>query len=197
MRGEFDAARQHYERAIVAAGETNLAARALGHELFGEFLLRMEERAAAARELALAVAVYEQRRAHAKARQLRERHSKLLGEEPGVALADFDVISTLKAAQVIAAEIERERLLPQLLRILLENAGAERGVLLEADGDRFVILAQRHVGDTTLEAVAARVASPQEVPLDLLSRVARTGEPLVSADATRDPSLMRAVRPEG
>ena len=45
----------------------------------------------------------------------------------------------MKAAQVIAGEIDLEQLLGRLIRIAIENAGAERGsLLLERDGESFV-----------------------------------------------------------
>ena len=41
----------------------------------------------------------------------------------------------MKAARVLAGEMELERLLEKMLAIAIENAGAERGVLvLEHDG---------------------------------------------------------------
>ena len=45
----------------------------------------------------------------------------------------------MKAAQAIAGEIDLEQLLGRLIRIAIENAGAERGsLLLERDGESFV-----------------------------------------------------------
>lgn len=101
--------------------------------------------------------------------------------------AALDFVSVMKAAQAIAGEIELERLLDSLLRIVLENAGAERGsLLLERDGDAWV------QAEGTVEAVDVRVAGgtplakAERVPQRLVNYVRRSGESVVLTDARSD-----------
>ncbi|MFZ5892978.1 MAG: sigma 54-interacting transcriptional regulator [Myxococcota bacterium] len=185
---DFPQAERSFERAVeLSQAEENLAARALCHELFGNHLARCGDRARARRELSASLLAYDALRAHAKLRQLRETHADLL-EEPAPR-ADFDASSALKAARAIAAEIQRDRLLPRLIRILIENAGAERGVLLEAHGDELVIVAEGNVGDRGWGFLPARPPQPGELPLELVKDVLRSGQPLLADDARHDARL--------
>ncbi|HET9929203.1 MAG TPA: sigma 54-interacting transcriptional regulator [Polyangiaceae bacterium] len=186
---EPDRAHRHYARALELTSAEDLCAQASCRERFAEFLLQIGDAVAARRELSAALGAYEKWGAHAKVRQLRERHAPRLTDEPAAPLTDFDVLSTLKAAQAIAAEIERNRLLPRLLRILIENAGAERGVLLEPSAEGLVIVAEQRVGEPHSDSSVERIASSEEVPLELLEGVARTAEPLLARNASEDPAL--------
>ena len=99
-----------------------------------------------------------------------------------------DLLSLLKAAQAIASEVELDRLLERLLRIALENAGADRACLvLEPDGDGesepvvWVADAQRAAG----QPAVAR-ATADELPATIVNYVRRTGESVVVDDAAAD-----------
>ena len=101
-------------------------------------------------------------------------------------------MSALKAAQAIAAEIELEKLLPRLMRIVIENTGAERGLLIDARGGEAEVVAEGVV------AREARAVSPSEplaartdLPQALVRRVLGTREVLLIADASHDPAYAR------
>jgi transcriptional regulator with GAF, ATPase, and Fis domain len=144
-----------------------------------------------------ALSLYTRWGATAKVRDLEIKYSSSLSAA-AVAPSDqapatsFDAASALKAAQAITAEIEIERLLPHLVRIVIENAGAERGVLLEAVEGKLTVLAEGTVGG------GARIDSvlPQAVPLDdhaglpraLVHQVYRSGGVILVGDARADPA---------
>jgi formate hydrogenlyase transcriptional activator len=99
----------------------------------------------------------------------------------------LDLASVMKAARAIAGQIELESLLGTLLKLALENAGAEQGALvLERDGEAWV---QAH-GSAAAAHVelhgAARLTEFGELPQRVVNYVRRTGECVVLEDARSD-----------
>ena len=68
---------------------------------------------------------------------------------------------------------------------MVEHAGAQRGYLLLADGEKLTIHAQAETeGDLTrVEVLPGMPASPEIVPITVLNYVAHSGETVVLADA--------------
>jgi len=146
--------------------------------------------------------------ASAKAERLEDDHADLLedGAEPAGtrqsgpstlslsrASAFLDAEAVLKAADAISAEIRLDGLLDRLLRILMENAGADRGVLLLRQGDDFRVEAEIEIdhetGKETLALLAsAPVARSGALPLSVFNRVVRTRSPMLVRDARFDPA---------
>jgi histidine kinase len=94
----------------------------------------------------------------------------------------LDLASVVKASHVLAGEIDIDALLPKLMTIVMENAGAERGMLLLERQGQWRIEAESDLnhGQTRL----MHSASPDGyLPLSLLSYVVRTHEAVVLADA--------------
>jgi signal transduction histidine kinase len=93
----------------------------------------------------------------------------------------LDLISVLKAAQVMAAETELQALPERLLRIAIENAGAERGALvLETDAGAVVhALVAGSIAAEPLDESA-------RVPVGIVHYVRRTGHGVVLAEAEAD-----------
>ncbi|MBI3424545.1 MAG: sigma 54-interacting transcriptional regulator [Acidobacteria bacterium] len=196
VSGRQLAALDLYEHALQFAEETHMIQhRALTHELLGRFWLQREQPAAAAAFMIEARACYAQWGAQTKVAELERRYAPLFkrfsraaapAEAGRTLLADttvaFDLLSVTKAAQAIAGEMEREQLLATLLRIVLENAGAERVVLLlEERGQAFV-----HA-EGTLEHVTVHAATPLEatpkLPHSVINYVRHTQQSVVLADA--------------
>ncbi len=100
------------------------------------------------------------------------------------------------SAQAIPDDVEHNHLLDQLLRFVLENAGAQRGyLLLERDGELTVEAEDTAGSEATIApevrlspgARATAADSGQGVAPSVVHHVARRGESVVLADATRDP----------
>ena len=108
---------------------------------------------------------------------------------PGTEPAPVDVVSLLKAARVIASEIEVDRLITTLLKIVAENAGANRAHLfLEREGS----LALEARCDADLTVVRVRPGERQsaaDAPLVIATLVARTREPVVLDGASLVPQV--------
>ncbi len=115
----------------------------------------------------------------------------------------LDLSSVLKASQAISRELVLEELLRTLIHILMENAGADKGVLLLPNADQWVIQAAGTVDPdemTVLQAIP--LDSTGDTPeMSILSKaiinyVIHAREPLVLKDAahegqfTHDPYIL-------
>jgi predicted ATPase/class 3 adenylate cyclase/tRNA A-37 threonylcarbamoyl transferase component Bud32 len=95
----------------------------------------------------------------------------------------FDLAAVLKASQALSSEIEQSRLLDKLMQIVIENAGAERGLLLRSVGGEWLVEAKGQL-------VPQDTTNPSDKNEALFMRavryVARTREALVLSEATQD-----------
>jgi PAS domain S-box-containing protein len=207
VQGRGMEAMRLYEAAIAGAKTyRRLREEALANELYAKFLSDRRQGKFAAEFMAEARDRYIQWGALAKVADLERRYPDLLlrhGSEipsgqtgagslasPALAETDagvFDLSTVIRAAQTIAGEIELEKLLTNLMRITIENAGAERSCLiLEHDG-RPCVCAEGSLG-----ASDVRLGDPiplqaaQELPISLVNYVRRTLESVVLADAKSD-----------
>lgn len=201
------AALDFYEQAIGYASQTGtLPDLALANELCGRFRLARGQSRIAAMFIAEARGCYARWGARAKAEELDRRYSHLLADEapmdepqPAQApfstthtasrsgLGELDLYSLMKAAQAIAVEVELDRLLGQLVRIAIENAGAERGSLvLEQNGEPMV----RAEGAVDVPSVSVLdgmpLAQSTNLPASIVNYVRRTLEGIVLANAHAD-----------
>ncbi|NJO06843.1 MAG: SpoIIE family protein phosphatase, partial [Chloroflexaceae bacterium] len=115
--------------------------------------------------------------------------------EPG--RAEFDLMSVFKAYQTISGEIVLETLLARLMQTLIENAGAERGLLVLEHAGRWVIEAEGRIGSENVTVLQSVPLETAPVPLTVINYVARTRESVVLNDAriegdfTRDNYIMQ------
>ena len=202
IAGQENQAANLYERAIRQAEETNaIQCRALANELYARFQTVAGQETAVAPLLAEAQACYGRWGAAAKVDQLNQqspgwdRLQSVFSREGSVrveirSMADagaLDLFSVVKASQAIASEMELERLLAQLMRIAIENAGAERGcLLLERGGDWFV-QAEGSVNDAEVTLHdALPLGESANLSLSIVNYVRRTSEGVVLTEAASD-----------
>lgn len=95
----------------------------------------------------------------------------------------LDVVTVIKASQAIAREVELSSLLTNLLRIVAENAGAERGFLLLREGEELNVEARYDAGGVKRLSGACS-AGCEDLSSGIAHYVARTGEPVLLADAS-------------
>jgi transcriptional regulator with GAF, ATPase, and Fis domain len=179
------AAQSLYAEAIAAADASAvLPDRALARELYGRAQFTWGT-GGSGEMLSSAARVYEEWGASRKVRALESRYPGVIVKERPT--HSFDVESTLRAAQAIAVEIEWEALIPTLLRLVIENAGADRGVLFELSDDRIGVVAEgTSSGTSTLFTKALPLDAFSEAPRALVEQVARTGATRLVADARND-----------
>jgi PAS domain S-box-containing protein len=131
--------------------------------------------------------------ADGKVRQLDEMHPQLRKDELAPAptstieapVERLDVGTVLKAAQAVSGEIVLGELIKTLLRIAIEHAGAERGLLILFPGDEPRIVAQATTGRGQVEVTLRQTdASSAELPESVLHTVLRTRESVILDDAS-------------
>ncbi|MCI0691834.1 PAS domain S-box protein [candidate division KSB1 bacterium] len=213
VRGQDAEAMNLYEAAIAAAANQECPREgAQANELCAKFWLRRGQRQIAAVFMEEARRAYGQWGAHAKVRDLEQRYAALLsparldstGQSRQATIQRgaeaLDLQTVIKAAQAISSEMVLSRLLEKLMQIVIENAGAQKGILVLEKNGELTIAAEGVVGKR--EKKAKSLTNPNEeelivlrsVPFEssrslaksIVNYVKRTGESLVVTDAASD-----------
>ncbi|TAE99220.1 MAG: GAF domain-containing protein [Oscillatoriales cyanobacterium] len=205
--GENWAAGEYYDRAIEGAKEQGYTQEeALANELAAEFYYACKKDKIARVYLTEAYYGYIRWGAIAKVKDLEARYPQLvtqtLNQPPkssnvsAIATTTtinsslgnaLDVGTFIKASQAITSEIVLEKLLASLITILLENAAAQKAVLMLFKGDRLLIEATctaEKQQATVLQSIP--VENSQDLPISVVNYVARTQKNLVLHDATSE-----------
>ncbi|BBD67252.1 serine/threonine protein kinase with two-component sensor domain [Nostoc commune NIES-4072] len=101
----------------------------------------------------------------------------------------LDLKAILKASHTISSEIELEKLLSSLLRIVIENAGADKCVLMLLRDDRLLIKGSMSQGTQPVVLQRTPVEDSQDIPHKLIYKVKHSNQTVVLMDATADPIL--------
>ena len=105
---------------------------------------------------------------------------------PSAPIQQLDVASIVKASQALSSEIELPKLIERLMTIALENAGADRGLLILPAGEDYLIQAQGQTTGDQVEVVLRQTPiSRLTCPDSLLRYVIRTRESVIIGDASR------------
>jgi signal transduction histidine kinase len=103
----------------------------------------------------------------------------------GAPVDQLDLQTVVKISQAVSSEIELEKLTQTLMRITVEHAGAERGLLILQHGEEYRIEAEAMVGPSGVEVqLRHATTSPSELPESLLRYVIRSQESLILDDAS-------------
>jgi predicted ATPase/GAF domain-containing protein/anti-anti-sigma regulatory factor/tRNA A-37 threonylcarbamoyl transferase component Bud32 len=98
----------------------------------------------------------------------------------------LDATTIVRAAQAFASEIVLDRLLDRLMRIAVENAGADRGVLMLCrDEGTFVEATLTVEPDLVRVGLGAPLDGEVELATSVVHFVRRANEPVVLGDAAR------------
>ncbi|HTY57335.1 MAG TPA: SpoIIE family protein phosphatase, partial [Bacteroidota bacterium] len=100
----------------------------------------------------------------------------------------LDLTSVLKASQALSSEINLEKLLGKMMLIVLENAGAERGVLIMEEKNQLLVRAEGEA-DGAVTVQSAPLGTYGRLPVAAVHYVARTDEIVLLNDATRESIL--------
>jgi len=205
--GQMVAAMETYDLAINGADENNyLNEKATANELAAKFYLSWNKEKIAQPYLIDAYYAYAQWGAKAKVQDLEKRYPQLLApilqREPNTftsasitartftstSLDSSDALNlttVIKASQAITGEVELDSLLVKLIKIVLENAGAQSSVLILNLEGKLLIEA---VGKVDSEQLLVRQSIPVEnsdrIPLSIINYVSRTQEDVILTDAS-------------
>jgi predicted ATPase/class 3 adenylate cyclase len=99
----------------------------------------------------------------------------------------LDVMTLAKSTRALSGEILLDRLLTKLMEIMLENAGADCGLLALVDDEgELAVEAQATINPRVVHTLQSLpINSPAVAPVSIFNYVRRTGEPLVLDDATQ------------
>jgi PAS domain S-box-containing protein len=110
----------------------------------------------------------------------------------GSAIQQLDIASVVKASQALSGEIELPKLIDRLMTIAIENAGADRGLLILPSGDEYLIQAEaRTTGDQVEVRMRLEPITGITCPESLVRYVIRTRESVILDDASK-PNLFSA-----
>ncbi|NES04712.1 MAG: GAF domain-containing protein, partial [Okeania sp. SIO2F4] len=197
--GERFQAIELYDRAIAGAKENEyLQEEAVANELAAKFYLDWGKEKVAAGYMQEAYYCYARWEAKAKINQLEEKYPQLLSpilekREPhnfhnsftSTQVSDIvttttvflDYASAIKASRAISEEIELDALLCKFMQLLIENAGANKGVLLLNNSNNWEIVAQ--FNNETCDLSTTPVAESKTLPSSIINTVKRTQKTLL------------------
>jgi predicted ATPase/signal transduction histidine kinase/tRNA A-37 threonylcarbamoyl transferase component Bud32 len=203
--GQISAAMDAYDRAIELANQHGyINEEAIAHELAAKFYLAIGKAKIARIYMQDAYYAYQQWGAIAKIGDLERLYPELLEgfspakatqvnlpssqSDPSSSSGYLDLAAVLKAAHTISVVMMLEELLMKLMRILLENAGAEKGYLILVAEDKLLVEAE---GFADREHIAVLRSVPIEefsdrLSLAIINYVARTLDSVVLNDATQN-----------
>ena len=99
----------------------------------------------------------------------------------------LDLVSVAKASLALSREINLARLLAKLMKITIESAGAQRGLLVGNEGGRFLVEAAADVGDGKVKVLDSEPLELHEnAPKGIIRYVFRTGGQILLRDASRE-----------
>jgi PAS domain S-box-containing protein len=193
LEGRVVDAEQLYEQAIRTAQESGFVHNeALANELASRFY--------AARGLEKIARVYMEDarygylrwRADGKVRQLEERYPYLRADEqaPGptstiaTPVEHLDLATVIKVSQAASGDIVLEKLIDMIMRTAIEQAGAERGLLILSDeGEQRIAAEATTGGDATQLQLRDVPVSAAMLPETILYHVLRSRESVILDDA--------------
>ncbi|QDG50644.1 GAF domain-containing protein [Persicimonas caeni] len=185
-----------FDRAIEEAtmqGFTHLEA--LANERAGEFWLAYDKPDFAASYLWRAERVYRAWGANRKVAALRSEYRDLIergrttgARNPSKHQAPIDLTSVFKAVESIAAKLDLNELLSTLMRVVLENAGAQHGTFFAVEGHSIHAVVEGRINSEPTQP-ATRLELDEWVggARSVVRYVQRTDELVVLGRASSDP----------
>jgi predicted ATPase/signal transduction histidine kinase len=192
IEGRDPEAMRLYEDAILSARKHGfIENEAVGNEVAARFYLDRGYETTAYAYFRNAQQCYLRWGASSKVDQLEQKLSGLADlpishpNSIGAPVDQLDLQTVVKMSQAVSSEIELEKLTQTLMRIMVEHAGAERGLLILQQGKEYRIEAEAMVGPSGVEVQLRHApTSPSELPESLLRYVIRSQESLILDDAS-------------
>jgi len=108
----------------------------------------------------------------------------------GTPVQHLDLATVIKVSQVVSGEIVLERLIETLARTAIEQAGAQRGLLLLLQGEALRVTAEAMTsGDAVIVHLRDEVVTVGVLPTSVLNYVLRTQENVILDDAAAQSSF--------
>ncbi|HEY7374178.1 MAG TPA: AAA family ATPase [Polyangia bacterium] len=215
LAGEADRAIDLYDQAIKLARDNGfIQFEALANEQAARFHLRKQRTQVARGYLQEACYAYGQWGARSKVKQLSEQYASLLGSESGAASPSaqtptglaaasatttttdssrgLDLVTAVRATQALAGELELGNLLERLMRVMIENAGAQKGILILNHGGALEVEAQVTVEPYRIQfGLRQPIEQSADLAASVVQYVARSKETVVLENAAAEPRFAR------
>ena len=202
IQGDDYQALNRYHDAVHAAVSQNLVmSEALAHELTGHFHLARGFGPYAELHLQAAIHCYRKWGATSKVDDLlREFGSKIQEgawmrryrdgqhlDASALQAQSLDMSTLMKMSHTVSGEFRIDALIKKLMRLVLENAGAQRGFLILLRQERLVVAARGDVAAPEIELFDNRALDRfEDVARSVIHYAFRTRSPLVIEDAALD-----------
>jgi signal transduction histidine kinase len=199
-----------YDRAIAGAKENQfLQEEALANELAAKFYLHWGKAKIAQVYIMDAYYSYARWGAKAKTDQLEQQYPQLLAaivQSPSVQLMKAQTVAStlvrtvsssssttgfmldwataMKAAQSLSSEIHLDKLISSLMKAAMENAGADRAILLLKQQDTWQVVARYALQMGQLHSMATE--DDMALPTSVINKVKRSQQPMIVNDVARD-----------
>ncbi|MBC2716590.1 MAG: sigma 54-interacting transcriptional regulator [Desulfobacteraceae bacterium] len=202
-----DDAVKHYDRAICLARENGYVnEEALANELAAKFWLKRDRHEFAGIFMQKAYACYSLWGASRKIEHLLEKYHPLLSKAwtDSTIVANnaslnkprqidwnqqgLDLATLMKASQAISSEILLDNLLRTMMKIVIENAGAEKGFLLLNSKDRLRVAASgvADAKEVFVQSFDSATEKDEKLSLSVVNYAARTRECVVLKNAVTE-----------
>jgi signal transduction histidine kinase len=197
VMGKAQKAQVYFDAAAKSAKDSGfLNDEALVHELTGQFYLTTGKEMAARMHIGEAHFKYADWGAFAKVKQLEQAHAQLLSRQIEYQRMDaatdlphaerqLDIETVIRASQTLSEEIQFNKLLEKLMQLLVENAGAQKGILLLQKAGVLTIQAKVQGDDINVRQGTA-VTESLDLSLRIVNYVKRTRLNVVLGDAGSD-----------
>lgn len=113
---------------------------------------------------------------------LRETHSSTSNNRSNT----LDLTTILKASQAVSGEIRLDKLLSELMQNLIQNTGAEKGLLILEENRNWVIRAEGNANGNIEVLSSESLSQSKKIPRAIINYVLRSKQPLVLSRAWLD-----------
>ncbi|MBP0042808.1 MAG: AAA family ATPase, partial [Roseofilum sp. SBFL] len=199
-----------YDQAISGAEDNNfIQEESLANELAAQFYLDWGKERVAGDYMTDAYYGYARWGAKAKADQLEQQYPQLLStilQQPYLQFISSQTVTSpatrtvsstnsttgsildwataIKAAQSLSSEIHLDKLVSILMKSVMENAGADRAILLLNQQDAWRVVAQCTLQQGQLHSISA--PEEQALPNRVINKVKRSQQPIIVNDFSHD-----------
>ncbi|MCP4147289.1 MAG: AAA family ATPase [bacterium] len=192
---------KYYDKAIEAAYENEYIHEAgIANEMAAKFYEKNKQLKLTAIYFNVARDCYRKWGAKAKVRHMEVSHPKYLSmvlpglmpgtvtdsTESGYASELFDLKSIIKATQTLSGEVQLKNLLKKMVKILTQNAGAQKCLLIENVDNRLLIQAEGSSEGVSGVLQELPVEKSGIVPLSVINYCAHSKEKLVFDNVSKD-----------
>lgn len=202
VTGRSEQSAEYYDKAIEKAYENEYVNEAaLANELAAKFYMQNQKDKLAALYFMEARTCYHRWGAIAKVKHLEKNYPKYLtmyvsassmissttfssSSETNGAL--LDIKSIIKASQTLSEEIQLNNLLEKMMQILIENAGAQKGVLIENKNEQMLIQAEGSTDGVSGILQALPAEESEKVPLSVTNYVIHSKQLVVFDNISKD-----------